>query len=144
MRHEIRIAGRFVGASAPPFVIAEMSGNHNQSIERALEIVDEAAKTGAHALKIQTYTPETMTLDLDEREFHIDDPKSLWAGTSLFKLYEQAQTPYEWHKAMIYSSRFFLFRYAQPIFNLYQIFSGINKSVLLTAKKKLNFKSIFY
>jgi N-acetylneuraminate synthase len=89
-----------VGNSHPPFVIAEMSGNHNQSLERALEIVEAAAKTGAHALKIQTYTPDTMTLDLDEREFHISDPKSLWVGTSLYKLYGQAFTPWEWHEAI--------------------------------------------
>jgi hypothetical protein len=80
----LTIAGREVGQGRPPFIIAEMSGNHNQSLERALEIVEAAAKTGAHALKIQTYTPETMTLDLDEREFHISDPKSLWSGTSLY------------------------------------------------------------
>ena len=89
---------RAIGADDPPFIIAEMSGNHNQSLERALAIVEAAAKTGAHALKIQTYTPDTMTLDLDEREFHISDPKSLWAGTSLYKLYGQAYTPWEWHK----------------------------------------------
>ena len=90
--------GKKIGLNHPPFVIAEMSGNHNQSLERALEIVGAAAKTGAHALKIQTYTPDTMTLDLDEREFHISDPKSLWAGTSLYKLYGEAYTPWEWHK----------------------------------------------
>lgn len=98
MDREIKISGKLIGKNRPPFVIAEMSGNHNQSLERALEIVDAAAKTGAHALKIQTYTPDTMTIDLDEREFHINDPKSLWAGTSLYKLYEQAYTPWEWHK----------------------------------------------
>ena len=97
---DITIAGKKVGLNHPPFVIAEMSGNHNQSLERALEIVDAAARTGAHALKIQTYTPDTMTLDLDEREFHISDPKSLWTGTSLYKLYGQAYTPWEWHKAI--------------------------------------------
>ena len=95
---DITIAGKKVGLNHPPFVIAEMSGNHNQSLERALEIVDAAARTGAHALKIQTYTPDTMTLDLDEREFHINDPNSLWTGTSLYKLYGQAYTPWEWHK----------------------------------------------
>lgn len=95
---EIIISGRAIGRGHPPFVIAEMSGNHNQSLERALEIVEAAAKTGAHALKIQTYTPDTMTLDLDEREFHISDPNSLWAGTSLYKLYGEAYTPWEWHK----------------------------------------------
>ena len=94
----IQIAGKLIGQNHPPFIIAEMSGNHNQSLDRALEIVEAAAKTGAHALKIQTYTPDTMTLDLDEREFHISDSKSLWAGTSLYKLYGQAYTPWEWHQ----------------------------------------------
>ena len=75
-----------VGAGSAPLVIAEMSGNHNQSLERALEIVDAAAKAGAHALKIQTYTAETMTLDIREREFFISDPKSLWKGSSLYEL----------------------------------------------------------
>lgn len=94
----VRIAGRSVGPEHPPFIIAEMSGNHNQSLERALQIVDAAAKSGAHALKIQTYKPDTMTIDLDEREFHITDSKSLWAGTSLYKLYREAYTPWEWHR----------------------------------------------
>lgn len=94
----IKIGNREIGPQHAPFVIAEMSGNHNQSLERALMIVEAAAKTGAHALKIQTYTPDTMTLDLDEREFHINDPNSLWAGSSLYKLYGEAYTPWEWHK----------------------------------------------
>jgi len=102
---EINIAGRAIGAGHSPFIIAEMSGNHNQSLERALEIVEAAAKTGAHGLKIQTYTPDTMTLDLDEREFHISDPKSLWAGTSLYKLYGEAYTPWEWHKPIFDRAR---------------------------------------
>jgi N-acetylneuraminate synthase len=100
MKNIFTIAGRTIGLEAPPFIIAEMSGNHNQSLARALEIVEAAARTGAHALKIQTYTPDTMTLDLDEREFHISDSKSLWAGTSLYKLYSQAYTPWEWHEAI--------------------------------------------
>jgi N-acetylneuraminate synthase len=94
----IRIGTREIGQRHAPFVIAEMSGNHNQSLARALEIVEAAAKTGAHAIKIQTYTPDTMTIDLDEREFHISDPNSLWTGTSLYKLYGEAYTPWEWHK----------------------------------------------
>lgn len=101
----VQIGTRAIGRGAPPFVIAEMSGNHNQSLERALAIVDAAAATGAHALKIQTYTPDTMTLDLDEREFHISDPKSLWAGTSLYKLYGEACTPWEWHKPIFDRAR---------------------------------------
>ncbi|MDI1270408.1 MAG: pseudaminic acid synthase [Polaromonas sp.] len=101
----MRIANRIIGRDAPPFVIAEMSGNHNQSLARALEIVEAAAKTGAHALKIQTYTPETMTLDLDEREFHISDPKSLWTGTSLYKLYGKAYTPWDWHRPIFDRAR---------------------------------------
>jgi N-acetylneuraminate synthase len=101
----IQIAGRNIGPNHPPFIIAEMSGNHNQSLERALEIVEAAAKTGAHALKIQTYTPDTMTLDIDEREFHISDPKSLWTGASLYKLYGEAYTPWEWHKPIFERAR---------------------------------------
>lgn len=97
---EIDIGGRCIGRGYPPFVIAEMSGNHNQSLDRAIEIVEAVAKSGAHGLKIQTYTADTMTLDLDEREFHISDAGSLWAGTSLYKLYGAAHTPWEWHGAI--------------------------------------------
>lgn len=105
MLKKIRIAGKSIGRDCPPFVIAEMSGNHNQSLDRALEIVEAAAKTGAHALKIQTYTPDTMTLDLDEREFHIGDSQSPWAGASLYKLYGEAYTPWEWHKPIFDRAR---------------------------------------
>lgn len=101
----IDIGGRKIGPGHAPFVIAEMSGNHNQSLERALEIVDAAAKTGAHGLKIQTYTPDTMTIDLNEREFRISDPKSLWAGASLYQLYGEAYTPWEWHKPIFDRAR---------------------------------------
>jgi pseudaminic acid synthase len=105
MKSEMKIADKLIGKGHPPFVIAEMSGNHNQSLERALEIVEAAAKTGAHALKIQTYTPDTMTLDLDEREFHIGDQNSLWSGNSLYKLYGEAYTPWEWHKPIFNRAR---------------------------------------
>ena len=101
----ISIAGRAIGPGHPPFVIAEMSGNHNQSLQRALEIVRAAAAAGAHGLKIQTYTPDTMTIDLDEREFHIGDPGSLWAGSSLYKLYGEAYTPWDWHQAIFDEAR---------------------------------------
>jgi N-acetylneuraminate synthase len=75
-----------------------MSGNHNRSLDRAMEIVVEAAKAGAHALKLQTYTADTMTLDLDKGEFFISDESSLWKGTSLYTLYQEAHTPWEWHR----------------------------------------------
>ena len=97
MSTSITIGNRQVGQDHPPFVIAEMSGNHNQSLDRALAIVEAAAKAGAHALKLQTYTADTMTLDIDEGEFYIEDPNSLWKGASLHKLYQLAYTPWEWH-----------------------------------------------
>lgn len=95
---EIEIAGRKIGRDNSPFVIAEMSGNHNQSLERALEIVKAAAKAGVHALKLQTYSADTMTLDIEHGDFFITDPTSLWKGKSLYELYQQAHTPWEWHK----------------------------------------------
>ena len=94
----IYIGNQKIGKDSSPFVIAEMSGNHNQSLERALEIVEAAAKAGAHALKLQTYTADTMTLDINIGEFFIDDPENLWQGNTLYKLYKQAYTPWEWHK----------------------------------------------
>jgi len=100
-----KIGDRPVGRNCAPFVIAEMSGNHNHSLERALQIVEAAAQSGAAALKIQTYTPDTMTLDLDDGEFHISDPNSLWAGTSLYKLYGEAHTPWDWHKPIFDRAR---------------------------------------
>ena len=81
-----------------PFVIAEMSGNHNQSLDKALEIVVAAAQAGAHGLKIQTYTADTMTIPHNKGLFYIDDPKSLWNGKTLHELYQIAYTPWEWHK----------------------------------------------
>lgn len=94
----ITIENTKIGVGSKPFIIAEMSGNHNQSLERALEIVDAVARTGAHAIKLQTYTADTMTLDLKEREFFISDDKSPWKGQSLYDLYKIAHTPWDWHK----------------------------------------------
>ena len=96
--NSLNISGCKVGLGYPPFIIAEMSGNHNQSLDRALAIVEAAAKAGAHAVKLQTYTADTMTLDIAEREFFINDPDSLWKGRSLYELYKEAYTPWEWHK----------------------------------------------
>lgn len=93
----IRIAGREIGPNARPYLIAEMSGNHNRSLDRALAIVDAAADAGADAIKLQTYTADTMTLDIRAPGFVIDDPKSPWAGRQLHALYAEAATPWEWH-----------------------------------------------
>ncbi|MDD3326660.1 MAG: pseudaminic acid synthase [Zoogloea sp.] len=88
---------QYIGKGVRPFVIAEMSGNHNKSLDRALAIVDAAAEAGAQAIKLQTFTADTMTLDITEGEFTINDSKSLWAGQALHSLYQQAYTPWEWH-----------------------------------------------
>jgi pseudaminic acid synthase len=97
----IRIANRDIGPGHRPYLIAEMSGNHNQSLERALAIVDAAAAAGADAIKLQTYTAETMTLDVRANGFVIDDVQSLWAGRQLYDLYQQAHTPWDWHKPIM-------------------------------------------
>ena len=94
----IDIGGVTVGPNSAPFIIAEISGNHNGSLDRALAIVDAIAQSGAHAVKLQTYTADTMTIDLAEREFFISDRNSLWYGQSLYSLYRQAHTPWEWHE----------------------------------------------
>lgn len=93
----MKILDRDIGPGHRPYLIAEMSGNHNQSLDRALAIVDAAAAHGADAIKLQTYTAETMTLNLRAPGFVIDNPESLWAGRQLYELYQQAQTPWEWH-----------------------------------------------
>jgi len=101
----IEIAGRTIGIDNPPLVIAEMSGNHNQSLGRALEIVDAAAQAGAHAIKLQTYTADTMTLDVRGGSFEISDSESLWAGHNLHDLYKLAYTPWEWHGPIMERAR---------------------------------------
>jgi len=93
----IHIGNRPVGPDHPPFIIEEMSGNHDQSLEKALAIVDAAAETGVDALKLQTYTADTMTIDVDSDLFTITDPNSLWYGRKLHELYQEAHTPWEWH-----------------------------------------------
>ena len=95
-----------IGTSARPYLIAEMSGNHNQSLDRALALVDAAAKSGADAIKLQTYTADTMTLDVSMPGFVISDPKSLWSGRRLYELYQKAHTPWEWHLPIMDRARF--------------------------------------
>ena len=91
------IAGRPYRCSLLSFRHRRMSGNHNQSLDRALAIVEAAAKAGAHAIKLQTYTADTMTIDVHGTGFDISDSNSLWAGQNLHDLYKQAYTPWEWH-----------------------------------------------
>ena len=97
--------GEHVGLSQPPFIIAEMSGNHGGSLARALELVDAVAAAGASALKLQTYTPETMTLDLDDPRFRVTDDKSLWNGRHMYELYAEAHTPWAWHEEIFDRAR---------------------------------------
>ena len=101
----ISIGGRPVGHGHPPFVVAEMSGNHNGSLERALAIVDAVADAGAHALKLQTYTPDTLTVDCDAPAFRVGDEHELWGGETLYRLFERACTPWEWHRPIFERAR---------------------------------------
>src|SRR5437879_4503327 len=96
--NEFKIEGSTIGANHKPFVIAEMSGNHNQSLDTALKIVKTAADCGAHAIKLQTYTPDTLTIDQYGGLFDIVDNESLWKGRNLYDLYREAMTPWEWHE----------------------------------------------
>ncbi len=97
----MEIAQRKIGTDTIPYIIAEMSGNHNQSLDRALQIVEAAAATGAHALKIQTYTADTITLDVASGDFQITDTQSLWSGKNLHELYQLAHTPWDWHEPIM-------------------------------------------
>jgi len=101
----MKIGATNIGGPGRPYLIAEMSGNHNQSLDRALELVDAAARSGADAIKLQTYTADTMTLDVDMPGFVIADPKSLWAGRRLYDLYGEAHTPWEWHLPIMERAR---------------------------------------
>jgi pseudaminic acid synthase len=94
----IKISSVPVGPDHPPFVIAEMSGNHNGDLARALEIVEAVAETGAHAIKLQTYTPDTITIDVDNENFRVSSSHKLWGGRTLYDLYTEAHTPWEWHE----------------------------------------------
>ncbi|WP_020663362.1 pseudaminic acid synthase [Amycolatopsis benzoatilytica] len=102
---EVRIGKHLLGPEQPPFVIAEMSGNHNGDLDRALAIVDAIAEAGAHAVKLQTYRPDTITVDVDGPAFRIGDGHSLWGGENLYQLYEKAHTPWEWHAPLFARAR---------------------------------------
>ena len=101
----VTLGDRVVGPGHPPYVVAEMSGNHNGSLERALAIVDAVAEAGAPAVKIQTYTADTLTIDVDAPAFRVEDSHGLWGGRTLYRLYQQAHTPWEWHEAIFARAR---------------------------------------
>lgn len=101
----VKIGKHTIGVSQPPFIIAELSGNHNGSLERALMLVDAAAHAGAHAVKLQTYTADTMTIPGSAGSFLINDPTSPWNGRTLYDLYKEAHTPWDWHKAIFDRAR---------------------------------------
>lgn len=112
---EIKIADRLIGNDHKPFIIAEMSGNHNQSLDRALAIVKEAADAGADAIKLQTYTADTMTIRAKHGLFGINDDESLWNGTTLYELYQLAHTPWEWHKEIFdYANSLGIIAFSSP------------------------------
>lgn len=101
--HQIEIAGRPIGPDHPPYVIAELSANHNGKLETALRIVEEAKKAGADAVKLQTYKPDTITLNCDSEDFKIRG--GLWDGRTLYELYEEAHMPWDWHKPLFDRAR---------------------------------------
>lgn len=97
----IKISNRLISEDHEPFLVAEMSGNHNQDLNQALKIVEAAALSGAHAIKLQTYTADTMTINHDQNEFVISDKNSLWYGKTLYDLYQEAHTSWDWHEKII-------------------------------------------
>ena len=111
----IKIAERSIGPGHRPFVIAEMSGNHNQSKQRSLALVKAAAEAGVDALKLQTYTADTMTLNLSSDEFYVGDSDNPWCGQSLYELYEKAHTPWEWHREIFdYANSLGMLAFSSP------------------------------
>jgi pseudaminic acid synthase len=102
---QIKINNSEIGLNKPPYIIAEMSGNHNQELDEALKIVHAAKLSGANAIKLQTYKPETLTIDVKEKDFLVSDPDNLWTGMYLFDLYNKAFTPWEWHKPIFEEAR---------------------------------------
>tara|TARA_B100001057_G_scaffold73909_2_gene68328 strand:+ start:11334 stop:12416 length:1083 start_codon:yes stop_codon:yes gene_type:complete len=128
---EIKIGDYIIGEKNSPFIIAEMSGNHNGSLERAYKLIDAAYDSGANAVKLQTYTAEQLTIDVKGGLFDINDSKSLWNGENLFKLYEKAHTPLEWHEK--------LFKYAESKGII--IFSSVFDESGVDFLEKLNVKA---
>ncbi len=111
----IQIGQACVGHGHPTFIIAELSGNHGQSLEKAKAMIKAAAETGVHAIKLQTYTPDTITLNVNHGEFLISDEDNLWKGRTLHDLYGEAMTPWEWHKPLFdYAKSLGLIAFSTP------------------------------
>ena len=136
----MQIKGRIINQYEPPYIIAEMSANHNGSIENAYRIIDMAISCGADAVKLQTYRPDTITMDLKTPEFMIKG--GLWDGQSLFELYESAFMPWDWHKP--------LFEYVIPVDTENSIktnnigFIGFNRTYNFIENSDAKFKSSFF
>ncbi len=110
-----QIGDRFIGGDCQPFIIAEMSGNHNQSLDHALQIIKAAVSAGVHAIKLQTYTADTLTIDHKGGLFDITDTNSLWYGRNLYELYQEAHTPWDWHKPLFdYARKLGLICFSTP------------------------------
>ena len=105
MSQTIHIGNQIIGSRQRPFIIAELSGNHQQNYQLAEQMIESAAQSGAHAIKLQTYTPETMTLDINSQDFMVTERDSLWQGESLYSLYSKAATPWEWHEPLFKKAR---------------------------------------
>lgn len=112
---QVKIGGTYVGEGCPPLIIAELSGNHGQCLDKAKTMIRLAAEAGAHAIKLQTYTADSLTIDIDSREFLIDESDSLWRGKTLYSLYQQASTPYAWHAELFsYAHELGLLAFSSP------------------------------
>ncbi len=105
MSQTIHIGNQIIGSRQRPFIIAELSGNHQQNYQLAEQMIESAAQSGVHAIKLQTYTPETMTLDINSQDFMVTERDSLWQGESLYSLYSKAATPWEWHEPLFKKAR---------------------------------------
>ena len=133
-KEEISISDRKIGRKHEPFIIAEMSGNHNQSIEKALKIVDAAADSGADAIKLQTYTADSLTLNVKGGDFKIKDKSSLWQGQNLYELYNKSYTPWEWHEAIFRRAKEKIICFSSPFLKRQLIFLKIGNSCLQNSK----------
>ena len=129
MMSDFVIDGRKIGSEHPPYIIAEMSANHNGSINNAYKIIDMAKVAGADALKLQTYKPETITMDMNTPEFMIDG--GLWDGQSLYKLYEDAFMPWKWHKSLFQYGVEEALSFFTPAFFQYERFTLTNWNIVL-------------